>query len=72
MIELLTRVEQVRGAELVSGKQTAFALLVLARFHFDVKRQTALAAVALKRAVQSVEHSLDRDRKRKTRGCLTK
>ena len=53
----------MRGAELVSGKQTAFVLLVLARFHFDVERQAALVADALKRAVQSVEHSLDRDRR---------
>ena len=53
----------MRGAELVSGKQMAFALLVLARFHIDVEGKAALVADALKRAVQSVEHSLDRDRR---------
>ena len=63
MIELLARVQQMSGAELVSGKQTAFALLVLARFHFDVEGKAALIADALKRAVQSVKNSLDRDRR---------
>ena len=63
MIELLARVQQMSGAELVSVKETAFVLLVLARFHFDVEGKAALVADALKRAVQSVQNSLDRDRR---------
>ena len=53
----------VRGAVLVSGEESAVELAVCAGFHSEVERQAALISQTLHRAVQSVEHSLDRDRR---------
>ena len=50
-------------AVLVSGEELAVELVVCARFHSDVERQAALISQTLHRAVQSVENSLDRDRR---------
>ena len=63
MIKLLAWVQQMRCTVIGSVEETAFQIVVCARFHFDVERQTAHVVSAQKRAVQSVEDPLDRDRR---------